>query len=65
MKIKTNVKAGHAFGGGGGAGRINHNQAVARSLKVKSNLKAGVGDPTGLKVKTNVKAGSFPHLRSE
>ncbi|HEY9430005.1 MAG TPA: hypothetical protein VI260_00815 [Blastocatellia bacterium] len=46
MKIKSNVKAGHASGAGGGAGRINHNQTVARGLKVKSN----------------VKAGSFPHL---
>jgi hypothetical protein len=44
MKIKTNVKAGAT--GGAGAGRINHNQTVAR----------------GLKVKTTVKAGTFPHL---
>jgi hypothetical protein len=48
MKIKTNVKAGvsihgtHATGGGGGAGRINHNQTVARGLKVKTNVKAGI-----------------------
>jgi hypothetical protein len=45
MKIKTNVKAGHgthATGGGGGAGRSNHNQTVARGLKVKTNVKAGI-----------------------
>jgi hypothetical protein len=44
MKIKTDVKAGMAFGGGGGAGRTippNHNQTVARALKVKTNVKAG------------------------
>jgi hypothetical protein len=31
-KIKTNVKAG---------GTLNHNQAVSRGLKVKTNNKAG------------------------
>jgi len=33
MKIKSNVKAGGL--------NANHNQAVARSLKVKSCVKAG------------------------
>jgi hypothetical protein len=60
MRIKTNVNAG-------GIG-LQHNQKVARSLKVKTNIKAGRkpgGDKPnhnqttarGLKVKTNVKAG--------
>ena len=66
MKIKTRVKAGKADE------EHNHNQKVARGLKVKTNVKAGVtGDckPTecggnhnqtmakGLKVKTGVKVG--------
>ena|SRR5215475_5852192 len=65
MKIKTRVKAGNA------EEEHNHNQTAARSLKVKTNVKAGMGDckplecggnhnqtmTRGLKVKTNVKAG--------
>jgi len=33
MKVKTNIKAD---------GWMNHNQTVARGLKVKTNVKAGV-----------------------
>lgn len=63
MKLKTNVKAEVIA--------PNHNQTVARRLKVKSNLRAGIDPPNpdrhnnhnqtlkrGLKVKTGVKAGS-------
>ncbi len=37
MKVKTKVKAGE-----NGAIATNHNQAAVRSLKVKTNIKAGV-----------------------
>jgi len=37
MKIKTNVKAGGVS--------PNHNQTMARSLKVKTGVKAGSGPP--------------------
>jgi len=38
MKIKTDVKAGRVAG--------NHNQTVARALKVKTNVKAGAVTPS-------------------
>ena len=65
MKIKTNVKAGIGGCKPSDCGE-NHNQTVARTLKVKSGVKVGYSDPHGqhnqtmahgLKVKTNVKAG--------
>jgi len=57
MRIKTNIEAGALVD--------NHNQKVARTLKVKSNVKAGgkYGENHNqkvartLKVKSNVKAG--------
>ena len=66
MKIKTNMKAGDM--------QHQHNQTVARGLKVKTNVKAGGGTDApesdritanhnqtvvrGLKIKTRVKAGA-------
>jgi hypothetical protein len=41
MKIKTSVKAG-AIRLPGRSSQDNHNQTVARSLKVKTNVKAGL-----------------------
>jgi hypothetical protein len=73
MKIKTNVKAGQTDFPPGPGKTSNHNQTVARGLKVKSNVKAGSPQDyppgpgktsnhnqtvaRGLKVKSGVKAG--------
>jgi hypothetical protein len=68
MIVKMNVKAGKH----GECPIItcgdNHNQTVARALKVKTNVKAGIYvNPQhnqtvarGLKVKSGVKAGDIP-----
>ena len=73
MKIKTNVKAGIGGCNPSDCGE-NHNQTVARALKVKSGVKVGYSDPhgqhnqtvaRGLKVKTNVKAGDMMNQHNQ
>jgi len=63
MKIESKVKAG-------GTG-MQHNQTVARSLKVRPKVKDGgimnhnQTVSRGLKVKTNVKAGVHPEPKRQ
>jgi hypothetical protein len=46
MKIKTHVKAGTDTACDGlMCGNTNHNQTMARGLKVKTGVKAGQGAP--------------------
>jgi hypothetical protein len=61
MKIRSNVKAGSKTGNA-----RNHNQTITRGVRVKSNVKAGIGPDgnnhnqtitRGVRVKTNMKAG--------
>jgi len=66
MKIKSNIKAGDW------PLSTNHNQTVARGLRVKTNAKAGALTQNhnqtmarGLKVKTNVKAGVHPEPKRQ
>ena len=71
MKIKANVKAGKHDDCPPYICGVNHNQTVAHGLKVKTNVKVGIGAckplecgsnhnqtvAKGLKVKTGIKAG--------
>ena len=68
MKVKTNVKAGRKDDCPLTGCGVNHNQTMARGLKVNTNVKAGATMThnhnqtvaSGLKVKTGIKAGPPP-----
>ena len=69
LRVRSSVKAGKTGGGGGGYESEQHNQTVARNLKVRTKVNAGIeGMPhnhnqtvaRGMKVKTNIKAGNPP-----
>lgn len=48
VKVKSGVKAGaFKLRGNLGTGFYNHNQTMARGLKVKTNVKAGKGGSGG------------------